>query len=70
MGRSPILSVIHTVAIGTMLNFNGGNNGQGLQNVTCNLCQSQHVNVTCSGSGPRCTLPVSLTLLQLLQGVV
>ena len=26
MGPSPILSVIHTVTIGTMLNFNGSNN--------------------------------------------
>ena len=25
MGLSPILSVVHTVIIGTMLNFNGGN---------------------------------------------
>ena len=26
MGPSPILSIIYTVTIGTMLNFNGGNN--------------------------------------------
>ena len=31
---SPILSTIHTISIGTMLNFNGGKNGQGLKNVT------------------------------------
>ena len=35
MGLSPTLSVIHTVTIGTMLNFNGGNNEHGLRNVTC-----------------------------------
>ena len=38
MGRmdpSPILSVIHIVSIGTMLNNNGGNNGKGLKNITC-----------------------------------
>ena len=34
MGPSPILSIIHTVTIGTMLNFTGGNNGHGLKNVT------------------------------------
>ena len=28
---SPILSIIHAVTIGTMPNFNGGNNGHGLQ---------------------------------------
>ena len=31
MGPSPILSVIHTVTIVTMLNNNGGNNGPGLK---------------------------------------
>ena len=31
MGLAPILSVIHTVAIGTMLNCSGGNNGGGLK---------------------------------------
>ena len=35
MSPSPILSIIHTVTIGTMLNYNGGNNGHGLKNVTC-----------------------------------
>ena len=30
MGPSSILSVIHTITIGTMLNLNGGNNGRGL----------------------------------------
>ena len=34
-GQSPILSVILTITIGTMLNFNGGNNGHGLKNITC-----------------------------------
>ena len=28
------LSLIHTVSFGTMLKFNGGNNGHGLKNVT------------------------------------
>ena len=31
MGPLPILSIIHTVSIGTMLNFNGGNKGHGLK---------------------------------------
>ena len=31
MGPSPILSIIHRVINGTMLNFNGSNNGQGLK---------------------------------------
>ena len=35
MDPSLILSVIHTITIGTMLNFNGGNNGYGLKYVTC-----------------------------------
>ena len=35
MAPSSILSIIHTVTIGTMLNFNGGNKGHGLKNVTC-----------------------------------
>ena len=35
MGPSHILSLIHTVAIGTMLNNNDGNNGHGLENVRC-----------------------------------
>ena len=35
MDLSPILSVIHTVAIDTVLNSNGGNNGHGLKTVTC-----------------------------------
>ena len=35
MGPSPILSVVHTVTVGTMLNLNGGNNGHMLKNVTC-----------------------------------
>ena len=35
MSPSPVLSVIHTVTFGTMLNFKDGNNGHGLKNVTC-----------------------------------
>ena len=31
MGLSPILSVIHTVTVGTMLNFKSGNNRHGLK---------------------------------------
>ena len=31
MGPSPILSIIDTVTIDPMLNFNGGNNGHGLK---------------------------------------
>ena len=31
---SPILAVSHTITVGTMLNFKGGNNGHGLKNVT------------------------------------
>ena len=33
MDKLPILSGIPTVTIGTMLNFEGGNNRQGLKNV-------------------------------------
>ena len=33
MGPLPVLSIIHTITIGTMLNFNGGNNGHWLENV-------------------------------------
>ena len=35
MGLLPFLSIIHTITIGTILNFNGGNNGHGLKNVAC-----------------------------------
>ena len=35
MDLSSILSVIHTIIIGPMLNFNGSYNGQGLKNATC-----------------------------------
>ena len=35
MSLSPILSVIHTDTIGTMINCSGGSNGHGLKNVTC-----------------------------------
>ena len=34
IGWPPILSVIHTITIGTMLNLNGGNNARGIRNVT------------------------------------
>ena len=36
MGSAPILSDIHTVIIGTMLNFNGSNNGYMLKTVHVN----------------------------------
>ena len=36
MGLSPILSVVHTVAIGTILNFNGDNKGHGLRTFNVN----------------------------------
>ena len=32
---SHILSVVHTITIDTMLNFNDDNNGHRLKNVTC-----------------------------------
>ena len=35
MGLSPILSIIHTITTGTMLNFNCDNNRHGLKTVTC-----------------------------------
>ena len=35
MGSLPIMSIIHTVTIGIILNFIGGNNRHGLKNVTC-----------------------------------
>ena len=35
MGLSPILSIIHTVSISTMLNVNNGNNGHGLKSLLC-----------------------------------
>ena len=31
MGPSPILSTIHTITFGTILNFNNGNNGHELK---------------------------------------
>ena len=34
MFPSPILSVIHTITIGTMLNINSGNSGRRLKTVT------------------------------------
>ena len=33
VGQSPVLAIIHTITIGTMLNFNDGNNVQWLNNV-------------------------------------
>ena len=36
MGSSLILSIIHTIIIDTMLNFNGGNNGHGLKTLRVN----------------------------------
>ena len=35
MGQSSILSIIHTVTIGALLNFSSGNNGHGMKSVTC-----------------------------------
>ena len=35
MSPSAILSVVHTIIIGIMLNFNDDNNRHGLKNVTC-----------------------------------
>ena len=40
MGLSSILSIIHTVTIGAILNNNGGNDGHGLKNFTCKLTPS------------------------------
>ena len=34
MGRSAVLTIIHTITIGTMPNVNGGNYGHGQKNVT------------------------------------
>ena len=36
MGPPPILSFTHTITIGTMLNFNGGNNGHELKTLFIN----------------------------------
>ena len=36
MGPSPILFAIHSISIGIMLNFNGGNNGHGLKRFRVN----------------------------------
>ena len=44
MGSSPILSVIHTVTIGTFLNFNGGNKGHRLQHITCRQTFAENAN--------------------------
>ena len=51
MGLWSILSVIHIISIGTMLNFNGGNNGHGLKKLRVNKpfeteCQLEHLNTT------------------------
>ena len=35
MGPSNILSVIHTITVGKILDFNGGKNRHGIKNVTC-----------------------------------
>ena len=37
LGLWPILNVIHTTSIGTMLNFNGSNNGHGLEMLRVNI---------------------------------
>ena len=37
MGLSPIMSVIHGVIIGTVLKFNGENNGHGLKTLHVKL---------------------------------
>ena len=42
MGLSPILSVIHTGTIGTMLTFNGGKNEHGMNNVKCKQTLRRH----------------------------
>ena len=34
MGLSPILYIIPTITVGTMLNFNHDDNGHGIKNVT------------------------------------
>ena len=39
MGPSPILSVIHAVTIGTMLNLNSGKNGHGLKMLRVHRCK-------------------------------
>ena len=36
MGPSPILSIIHTVTVSTMLNFKGGNKAHGLKPLLVN----------------------------------
>ena len=42
MGPSPILSVIHTIPIGTVLNCNGGSNGHRLKNLHVNSPVHEH----------------------------
>ena len=42
MCPSPILSVIHTITIAIMLNFDCGNNGPWLRNVMCNQTLMAH----------------------------
>ena len=42
MVSSPFLSIIHIVAVGTMLNFNGGNNGHGLKTLYVNRSLVKH----------------------------
>ena len=40
LGPSPIMSVIHIVTTGTMLNYNGGNKGHGLKK-RYNVCANR-----------------------------
>ena len=51
MYPSPILFIIHTMTLGTMLNFNGDNNGHGLEHVTCKQTIMPQIRVlqTCRG---------------------
>ena len=44
MGPSPILSITHTVTIGTMPNFSGGNKAHGLKNVMCKQTFNQSIS--------------------------
>ena len=52
MGRSSILSIIHTVTIGALINFSSGNKGYGTKSVTCKQtlmmkCRSGDGLLTC-----------------------
>ena len=46
MGPSSFLSIIATVTNGTMLNFNCGNNGHGLKNVTCKQTSKEVLDIS------------------------